>query len=64
MKDDTTVYLETVSRLEPEIHPIDAAAAYASVSISLKRIADALDENLRIIADKLDAIEMSVRAKG
>lgn len=36
-------YLNTVKRLEPEIHPIDTAAALASISISLKRIVDALN---------------------
>lgn len=37
-------YLGTVGRLEPDIHPIDASAFYASAAISLKRIADALEE--------------------
>lgn len=36
-------YLATVARLEPEIHPIDASAFYASAAISLRRIADALE---------------------
>jgi hypothetical protein len=36
-------YLDTVRRLEPDIHPIDAAAGYASGAISLKRIADSLE---------------------
>ncbi len=36
-------YLNTVGRLEPEITPIDADAAFASIAISLKRIADRLD---------------------
>lgn len=42
-KDSTKVYLETIARLEPDISMIDAGAAYASVAISLKRIADSLD---------------------
>ncbi len=37
-------YLKTVDRLEPNIYPIDAAAYYASVAISLKRIADVLEK--------------------
>lgn len=37
-------YQGTVQRLEPEIHPIDAAAFYASAAISLKRIADSLEK--------------------
>ncbi len=36
-------YLETLARMEPEIACVDTAAAAASVSISLKRIADALE---------------------
>lgn len=36
-------YLDTVARLEPDIHMIDASAFYASAAISLKRIADALE---------------------
>lgn len=36
-------YLNTVARLEPEITPIDTAAGWASIAISLKRIADTLD---------------------
>lgn len=36
-------YLETVNRLEPEIHPIDTGAYNASAAISLKRIADSLE---------------------
>ena len=43
MSDD--VYLQTVDRLEPEIHMIDAGAFYASAAISLKRIADALEKH-------------------
>jgi hypothetical protein len=36
-------YLETIKRIEPDIHMIDPGAFYASVAISLKRIADALE---------------------
>ena len=36
-------YLDTVSRLEPDIHPIDAGGGYASMAVSLKRIADSLE---------------------
>lgn len=35
-------YLDTVSRLEPDIAPIDTPAALASIAISLRRIADAM----------------------
>lgn len=37
------LYIQTVERLEKEIHPIDAGAYYASAAISLKRIADSLE---------------------
>lgn len=36
-------YLDTVDRLELNIHPVDPGAFYASAAISLKRIADALE---------------------
>lgn len=36
-------YLDTVRRLEPDIAMIDTAAGMASIAISLKRIADALE---------------------
>lgn len=39
-------YMDTVRRLEPDIHSIDAGAGYASIAISLKRIADALEARL------------------
>lgn len=38
-------YIATVESLEPHIHSIDASAYYASAAISLKRIADALEQN-------------------
>lgn len=37
------VYLDTIKRLEPDIAMIDQGAAAASIAISLKRIADALE---------------------
>lgn len=36
-------YLDAVNRLEPDIHPIDPPAFYASASISLRRIADIME---------------------
>lgn len=36
-------YLQTVDRLEQNIHMVDAGAYYASAAISLKRIADSLE---------------------
>ncbi len=42
MPNDT--YLNTISRLEPEIAMIDPGAFNASAAISLKRIADSLEK--------------------
>lgn len=43
-------YLATVQRLEPEIHPIDPDAFHASAAISLKRIADSLEQIETMVA--------------
>jgi hypothetical protein len=43
MPTDADSYLATVARLEPDIMPIDAAGGWASIAISLKRIADAME---------------------
>ncbi len=37
-------YLDTIDRLEPDIAMIDHDAGIASIAISLKRIADALEK--------------------
>lgn len=47
--DGVDVYGQTIKRLEPDIHMIDSGAGWASAAISLKRIADALDEILYIM---------------
>lgn len=36
-------YQKTVDRLEPDVTPVDADPARASIAISLKRIADVLE---------------------
>lgn len=36
-------YLDTINRIEPDIAMIDTGAALASIAISLRRIADALE---------------------
>jgi hypothetical protein len=36
-------YKETIDRMEPDICFIDTAAGWASIAISLKRIADSLE---------------------
>lgn len=51
MQRDGDVYLETIDRLEPDIHMIDAGAGWASAAISLKRIADELH-----VANRLEAL--------
>ena len=43
MRDDPNAYLDTLNRMEPDIHPVDASAFYASAAISLRRIADSLE---------------------
>ncbi len=42
-KESPNAYLDTVDRLEPDITMIDSGAGWASIAISLKRIADALE---------------------
>lgn len=51
MQRDGGAYLETLDRMEPDIHMIDAGAGWASIAISLKRIADELN-----VANKLEAL--------
>lgn len=41
-KDRVDAYMDTVSRIEPDIAMLDTGAALASIAISLRRIADAL----------------------
>lgn len=36
-------YLDTVRRIEPDVHMLDRDGSLASIAISLKRIADTLD---------------------
>jgi hypothetical protein len=45
MHRDVDVYMDTVNRFEPDIHPTDIAAHGTSIAISLKRIADILEAN-------------------
>lgn len=53
-KERVDAYLNTVNRLEPEIAPIDASAFYASAAISLKRIADSLEEIITLAKKDLE----------
>lgn len=62
-------YLDTVGKLEPEIHPIDAGAFYASAAISLKRIADTLEKTqvpqwYPVIDNKLAGLPWRILAQG
>ena len=41
--DRLEAYLNTVERLEPDISMIDSSYGWASIAISLKRIADAAE---------------------
>ena len=49
-KERIDAYLDTISRLEPDIAMIDSGAALASIAISLKRIADALNDEAKLEA--------------
>lgn len=55
--DSVDGYLNTIKRMEPDIHPIDGAGFYASVAISLKRIADATEQNSHILQRIADYLE-------
>jgi hypothetical protein len=47
-------YLKTIERMEPDVAAIDASFAYASVAISLKRIADTLEAaNRELVPDEV-----------
>jgi hypothetical protein len=41
-------YLDTIARMEPEIAMVDPGAYYASAAISLKRIADSLEQLVKL----------------
>ena len=48
-------YQETIERIEVDIAPIHATAGWASIAISLRRIADALEQILEIKSEEQDA---------
>lgn len=53
-------YLGTIGRMEPDLAPVDDAAAMASIAISLKRLADASERGaigLERIADVVERLE-------
>jgi hypothetical protein len=47
-----SAYMRTVDRIEPEIAMIDPGAGWASVSVSLKRIADSLESMVEMIKEE------------
>ena len=55
MSREDDAYLETISRLEPDVSMIDAGAGWASIAISLRRIADTLDQVVKLKAEEADA---------
>lgn len=48
-KERVDAYLATIERMEPDLAMVDAGAAYASIAISLKRLADSNDEILHLM---------------
>ena len=57
-------YNQTISRLEPDIHAIDDGFANASIAISLKRIADSLEELHKLAARDYATYHKEHDAKG
>jgi hypothetical protein len=55
-------YLETIKRLEPDISMCDRDATLTSIAISLKRIADRLD-NLSFVIEKWNDSTYIIRDK-
>lgn len=45
----SNAYLETLDRMEPDIDDVDLTAAAASIAISLKRLADYREAELKIM---------------
>jgi hypothetical protein len=56
-KQRVEAYLDTVKRLEPDIAQIDLDSGIASIAISLKRIADALEKRPAWKLELADALE-------
>lgn len=52
-------YLATVARMEPDITSVDLPAAAASISISLKRLADAFGEGQMKEIEHLQAVRLA-----
>jgi len=63
MKPESDVYLNTLNRMEPDIAAVDLTGAAASIAISLKRIADALENTEITLREALSNIEMNLRPR-
>jgi hypothetical protein len=62
-QEELDTYANTIARLEPEVAMIDAGAYYASAAISLKRIADSLNQLTMVqehLLDRLDNISTNI----
>ena len=60
MNDD--IYGATIDRMENNIAAVDTNAALASIAISLRRIADALDANGNLSGQIYDGIYNAIRS--
>lgn len=47
--EDVDYYLGTIARCEPDLHMIGPGTGWASVAVSLKRIADSVEELLIVL---------------
>jgi 23S rRNA A2030 N6-methylase RlmJ len=61
-KEQVDAYLNTISRLEPNIAMIDTGAGVASIAISLKRIADSLSYLENMAREENELIQKARRA--
>lgn len=63
-KERVDAYLDTIKRLEPDIAMFDHDAGIASIAISLKRIADALEYSCIRDATRQQEFEAKLRKRG
>lgn len=54
------VYLGVIERMEPDITGVDPPGALASIAISLKRIADALERTNRYGEQGIEALSGAI----
>lgn len=53
-EDSLDAYLATIERMEKDITMVDAAAFHASAAISLRRIADALEQIVSLVKKEVE----------